>query len=402
MRVCICDYSGHPFQVELSRELASRSHEVLHLHLLEFQTPKGRLALSPEDPATLAIEAVSLGRPFAKYGFIKRRFQEIEIGRKIGDRIRAYAPDAVIGCNLPIDALSAVVNSCAKTNRPFIFWQQDIYSRAIRNILGRRYGVAGRLIGKYYQYLEGRAAAQSAKIIVIASDFFEILNKEFSIPASKITTIENWAPLKEITPCPKVNAWSLAQGLANFDVVLYTGTLGMKHDPTKLLAVAETLRERPKTRIVVTSEGPSASWLSDRAKMLRLETLKVLPFQPYESYPEVLSTADVLIAVLEADAGKFSVPSKILSYLCAGRAIVLSAPFENLASKIIQRSQAGIVVPPHDTKAFIRAATTLLDDSQSRTKFAANARAYAQCAFDIHSIGSQFEAILASAAAVAG
>jgi len=30
MRIGIHDFSGHPFQVQLSRELASRGHEVVH------------------------------------------------------------------------------------------------------------------------------------------------------------------------------------------------------------------------------------------------------------------------------------------------------------------------------------------------------------------------------------
>src|SRR5262245_7972450 len=101
MRICICDYSGHPFQAQLSRELARRGNHLLHLHFAEFQTPKGRLTVTAEDPSTLSIEGITLGRPFAKYGLVKRRFQEIEVGRRIADRISGYAPDAVIGCNLP-------------------------------------------------------------------------------------------------------------------------------------------------------------------------------------------------------------------------------------------------------------------------------------------------------------
>jgi glycosyltransferase involved in cell wall biosynthesis len=396
VRLCICDYSGHPFQVQLSRELARRGHDVIHLHFAEFQTPKGRLTVGPDDPSTLAIEAVSLGRPFAKYGFVKRRFQEVEIGRRIAERISAYAPDAVIGSNLPIDALDVVVSTCAKAHRPFVFWQQDIYSTAIGKILGEKYGAAGRIVGSYYRFLERRAAAKSAAIVVIAADFIETLDKEFRIPSKKIHVIENWAPLDEIVPRPKVNRWSTANGFADSDIVLYTGTLGMKHDPGKLLAVAEGLRSRPKTCVVVASEGPSATWLSEQAAARALPTLKVIPFQPFEVYSEVLATADVLISALEADAGTFSVPSKILSYLCAGRSIVLSAPADNLASSIIQRSNAGLVVPPTDTPAFVDAVGTLLADASMRSQCAANARRHAESTFDISRIGSQFETVFSS------
>ena len=32
MKIIVHDYAGHPFQVQLSRRLASRGHEVLHLY----------------------------------------------------------------------------------------------------------------------------------------------------------------------------------------------------------------------------------------------------------------------------------------------------------------------------------------------------------------------------------
>src|SRR5439155_5259212 len=83
-------------------ELARRRHTVLHLHFAEFQTPKGRLRLAADDPATLDIAAVSIGRPFAKYSFVRRRFQEAEIGTRLAARIESFNPDAVVGCNLPL------------------------------------------------------------------------------------------------------------------------------------------------------------------------------------------------------------------------------------------------------------------------------------------------------------
>jgi glycosyltransferase involved in cell wall biosynthesis len=397
VRVCICDYSGHPFQVQLSREIARRGHHVLHLYFAEFQTPKGRLSRTSDDAPEFAVEAISLGRPFAKYDLIRRRNQELEIGKRFAQRIRSYGPDVVLGCNFPLDTLQAVVKSCRSEGRQFVFWQQDIYSVAITEILGAKYGLVGRLVGQHYRRKESRAAMLSSAIVVITSDFASTLEKHFGISPEKIHVVENWAPLDEILPRPKSNEWSIAQGLSDHTVVLYTGTLGMKHDAGKLLALAEALRERPNTLLVVASEGPSAAWLAARAAELELTTLRVIPFQPFEVYSEVLSAADVLVSTLGADAGKYSVPSKILSYLCAGRPIVLSAPEENLAYRIVRHSGAGAVVPASDTIAFITAVERLLDDADARSLCARSARAYAEKNFDIERIGDRFEAILSRA-----
>lgn len=398
MRIYVCDYSGHPFQVQLSRELARRGNNVIHSYFSDFQTPRGRLQIEPGDPPGLEISPLTLGKPFKKYSLVARRSQEIRVGKAVAEQIDQFHPDVVIGCNLPINALDKVVDLCGRKAFPFIFWQQDIYSKAIKDLLGDRFGMPGRMIGRYYQFLERGAANRSAAIVIIADDFRHTLEKEFGVSGDRIYTVENWAPLDEISPRPKANEWALQHGLSGCDVVLYTGTIGLKHDPNLILTVAKALGERPRTRIVVTSEGPYASWLEQEAKKIPGEPLRILPFQAFASYSEVLGTADVLIAVLERDAGTFSVPSKVLSYLCSGRPIVLSAPPENLSSRIIKRANAGYAVAVEDVQHFIAAIKELLDDPAKRTALGNNGRAYAEETFNIGRIADRFDGIISSVA----
>jgi colanic acid biosynthesis glycosyl transferase WcaI len=402
MRIAICDHSGHAFPLQLSRELARRQHAVLHLHFAEFQSPKGALALRNGDPATLEIAPVSLGRTFAKYSLIARPFQEIQVGHRSWQRIKRFEPDVVLGCNLPLHALWQVLRGCRRSSRPFVFWQQDIYSIAITRILTKKLGPIGRLLGAYYRRVEGRAVRASAAVVVIADDFLNAIRDDFGLSGDNVHVIENWAPVEEISARSKGNAWAVKQQVAGCDVVLYTGTLGMKHDPGRILQLAHALRARPNTVVVVTSEGPSAAWLQSQARAMQLQNLRVFPFQPFELYPEVLGSADVLIAILEPDAGQFSVPSKILSYLCAERAIVLSAPPENRAFRTIRDSQGGIAVPADNQDGFIAAVRSFLDDPDARGRAAISGRRYAERTFDIGRIGDCFESILLQAKAAQG
>ena len=113
-----------------------------------------------------------------------------------------------------------------------------------------------------------------------------------------------------------------------------------------------------------------------------------------ERYPEVLATGDVLVGILKAEAGIYSVPSKVLSYLCAERPILLSMPTENLASSIVQNSRAGIASNPSDLNGFLSDADMLYDDPDLRRRFGKNGRAYAHRNFDIRTIADTFESIL--------
>jgi len=157
MKIAVCDYSGHPFQVQLSRALAERGHEVLHLSFAGFQTPKGALQKMDCDPASLTIEAIVIGEPFAKFSYVKRWFQERSVGWLFVTRLSTFHPDVVIGANFPLDILTIVSKWVVSSKIAFIFWQQDIYSQAIRSVLKRQLGLVGAAIGVWYKHLEREA-----------------------------------------------------------------------------------------------------------------------------------------------------------------------------------------------------------------------------------------------------
>ena len=127
-----------------------------------------------------------------------------------------------------------------------------------------------------------------------------------------------------------------------------------------------------------------------------LTNLSVLRYQPFADMPQVLATGDVLLAVLEEDAGVFSVPSKVLTYLCAARPLLLAVPAVNLAARIIQEENAGLTVPPSGTAEFLAAAARLMNEPETCAQMAARARAYAEKNFTIGTIGDRFEKLLTS------
>ena len=58
MRILLHDYSGHPFQVELSRELSRRGHDVTHSYCDAYTSGKGHLRTEPGE--TLAFEPIGV------------------------------------------------------------------------------------------------------------------------------------------------------------------------------------------------------------------------------------------------------------------------------------------------------------------------------------------------------
>jgi glycosyltransferase involved in cell wall biosynthesis len=387
------DYAGHPFQVQLSRELARRGHEVLHLHAAAYVTGKGAVARAEGDPPTFAVEAVGEGQHFHKYSKFRRPIDELRYGRQLVSRVRAFAPDVVISSNTPLLAQELLQRACIGGQIAFVFWQQDIYSVAAKRAAETEIPVAGRAVGNAFVRLERRLLNRSDSIVCIAEDFRPTL-VGWGIPDAKIHVIENWAPLDELPVEPRDNEWSRAHGLSGKRVLLYAGTLGLKHNPELLLRLAMRFDDEPDVRVVVISEGLGADWLAERIRGDGRSNLVLLPFQPYDLLRLVLGSADVLVTILEPDAGRYSVPSKVLTYHCAARPLLAAIPGINLAARIIERQASGLVVEPTDAEAFVAAGATLLSDDGLRRQMASAARRYAEEAFDIARIGSSFESIV--------
>jgi colanic acid biosynthesis glycosyl transferase WcaI len=400
MRLVICDYAGHPFQVELSRALARRGHSVLHLHFADLQAPKGDLTALPGDSPNFHVEGISTGRTFDKRRFLRRRFLEAEVGRLMAARAAAFAPDVVVGCNMALDAQKRLHKAAAAQGAAFVFWLQDLISKATCHFLSEKLGFAGRVIGQHYTRVEADLLRSSHAIVAISDKFLAPL-EEWGVDLHKVRIVPNWAPLSQIRPAAKDNAWARRYGLAEKLVALYSGTLGLKHDPALLLELARA-GAPAGLQVVVVSEGAGADWLAQQRRETKLDNLVLLPFQPMELYAEVLAASDILLAMIGREAAGFSVPSKILSYLAAARPVVASITADNDAAATIKAAQAGIVVEPGSDAAFYDGVLRLATDPEQRAAFGRRARAFAERSFDVEAKAAEFEEVFAGLARPAG
>lgn len=391
--IVVHDFSGHPFQVQLARELARRGHQATHFYCPSFQTPKGNVG-EADGAGTFASRPIALARPFAKYSGGKRLFQEIEYGLRAARAIGAAKPDVVLTANTPLIAAVVLQLILLVRRIPVVFWQQDVYSVAMASHLERRAALVGRLVGRVLIQMEKWLLRSSQKVVVISPDFLETLD-DWGIDLSRVSVAENWAPLDELPLRPHRNAWSERQGIEDETVLLYAGSLGLKHEPAVLLELSRAFQGRDDVRVIVVSEGRGATWLE--RERTDEDNLTLLPFQDFADMPDMLACADVLLVLLEPDAGGFSVPSKVLTYHCAGRPILGAMPEENLATRIITRNGSGAVVDSGDAQMFAAEAKRLVDSPELRERMGQASRRYAVETFDIEAIGDKFEPVLTEA-----
>lgn len=394
MHILIHDYAGHPFQVQLSRALAARGHCVAHAYFGADAGPKGQMSVTPDDPDTLVFHAVGDDIDYSKTNFYKRRQGDLEYGRRVAQLIAENDFDIVLSGNTPTESQEFIVKACQSAQVAFVYWCQDFYSIAASRLLREKLSVLGSLVGAWYRFVEKRQMSKAAHVVHITEAFYHQTDK-WGISRDKVSVIPNWGAIDEIRVMPRDNEWSLAQDLTERPRLVYSGTLALKHNPELLKELAKSV---PDADVLVMSSGVGADMLKALEQSGDLPNLRVLPLQPFEAFEKVLGSADVLLAVIERGAGEFSVPSKILSYLCAGRPIVLSAPKSNLAAQIVTQTGAGQVIEPEDIQGFVDAVRSYAKTSSAAAAAGQAGRAYAEENFQLSRVVSRFEDVFENAA----
>lgn len=394
MRLLLHDFTAYAYPAQLARELARRGHEVTFAYCPSNAFNPGGVTPRPDDAPTLTYLPIALDEPLDKFSFVKRWRQENAFGRALAARLPDLRPDVVLSSNAPLDVQRRLWKVCGALGIPRVFWLQDVIGVATHRLLRRKLPLAGELIGRYYTRLEARLLRQSDRVVMITEDFRPILRR-WGVADERMLTVENWAPLSDLPVLPRsASTWASEVGADHTFNFVYAGTMGMKHNPELILTLADHFDGRPDVQVLVLSQGKGADWLRERKAERGLPGLRLLPYVSIERMPEVLAAADVLVAVLEPDAGVFSVPSKVLAYLCGGKPVLLAVPPENLIARIVEREEAGRVVGPADLEGFAQQASELVRNADLCRQAGRNARVYAERTFAIDQIADRFEAIL--------
>ena len=390
MRLLVHDYGRYAFTYELAVKLAQRGHEVVYAFS---DLDSVRADLGDDVGGRLTLLPIKGGEKLVKDSLFKRYQIEVNHGKILGNHIRRIRPDVILSGNTPLEAQWRMMAAAKEVNARFLYWMQDILSIAAHRILPAKLPVVGNLVAKHMENLERKMARASEGVVVIANGFVETLN-QWNVDGRKVSVIENWAPAIGAAEAEQVAKWKKEHGIDGKRVILYSGTLGMKHKPELLLELADKLNSREDVALVVIAEGPGADWLREQVAANPKKNLQILSFQPFSMMPTTLGSSDVLIVLLEADAGEFCVPSKTLTYMRAAKPILGGMPLSNLASQIVMRERMGYVVEPHDVDGFVEKGLALIDNPALSSEMGANAKAYADSTFDLESISTKFEMLM--------
>lgn len=262
--------------------------------------------------------------------------------------------------------------SIARARRaPLVFNIQDVYPDVAVEL-----GVlTSKPVIRAASRLERLCYERADAVTVLSDDLKQNIAPRMS-DASKVHVIPNFVDTEWIRPGPKENSYRAEHGLQDKVVVMYAGNVGLSQSLELVLAAAATLRDLTEVVFVVNGGGAARADLERRAG--GLANLRFVDMQPAGRLPELLAAADVHLVPLKRGLARSSVPSKTYSILAAGRPLVASVDEGSEVSRIVERSGAGLAVPPEDPDAFAKAIRYLLEAPDEAAEMGLRGRTFVE------------------------
>ena len=268
-------------------------------------------------------------------------------------RALALRPDIILAMTDPPVAGIAGALIARLAGRPFVYNIRDLYpDMAVGGDIVR----AGKWVARW-ESLHRWALKQAARVIVLGDDMRErILAK--GVAAERVVVVRD-GTIPATTPA-KTPASTVAQEADQSDlvvqeirhgfpfVVLHAGNLGFYGAWDTLLAAAKTVSNE-NTGLVFIGDGANRAALESAAH--NLANVKFAPFRPVGQIAQVMMAGDVHIVTVKRGLEGVVVPSKLYSILAAGRPIIVVAPAECDAARIVVESGCGVAADPDDPAA---------------------------------------------------
>ncbi|MHB8731324.1 MAG: glycosyltransferase family 4 protein [bacterium] len=280
------------------------------------------------------------------------------------DVILAYSPPLTVG--LACDVLKRAWRA------PFVFNVQDLYPQALVDLGLVRNPVVLRVL----QWLERHAYRHARAITVHSAGNRDALVAR-GIPSAKITVIPNWIDTAAVVPGDRNNGYRAELGLGSRFVVLFAGVMGYAQDMTVMVEAAARLRDLGERDVVFLLAGDGVRRAEAEALARNLDTVRFLPFQPIDRYPQLVSAADCCLVTLQSTVATPVVPSKIAGILAAARPILGALPAGD-ARTLIEESGGGLCVAPGDAAGLASVVRRLMHDPALRVALGTAGRRYVE------------------------
>jgi putative colanic acid biosynthesis glycosyltransferase WcaI len=279
-------------------------------------------------------------------------------------------------CPPPTVAFSAYLLGKIK-GAPYAIKLTDLASDAALATGIMKPGLGIRVARAFEGFTDRRALA----VICLCRGFIDRL-KERGMNEKKLFLIPDWGDTENIRPCDDDSTFRLANQLSQEKfLVFHTGNMGKKQYLINVVNAAELSKDKADVGWVLVGQGEERTNLEREISRRSLRNIQMLPLQPTEILCQMYSSADLLLLNQAAAIEDAVIPSKLLTYMAAGRPVVAAVSEKSETSRQIHLANCGVVVPAENPQALVDAVLALRRNPARRKELGANGRTYAEAHF---------------------
>jgi glycosyltransferase involved in cell wall biosynthesis len=266
--------------------------------------------------------------------------------------------------------------------RPYAVMIHDIYP----DVLVRLKGLAETsLMTRVWRWLNRVSYEAADGVMTLGDCMAATLAGQFDPTRTQAGLLEimyPWADTAWLRPLPKAENWfARSQAQVGKLTLMYAGNMGMGHDIETMLAAARRLRSAPDLHFMFIGAGPKWQIVADYLRQEAPANVTLLPWQPEAVVPFSLATADVAMVSLESGAEGLAFPSKALSAMAAGSALLGLSQTPSDLQVLIERFHIGLNIQPGDVEGLVRAILTFRADPSFLQQCRRTARLLAETTF---------------------
>jgi colanic acid biosynthesis glycosyl transferase WcaI len=279
----------------------------------------------------------------------------------------------VVCCVCPPPTVALAAYLLAKVRRKaYVIILTDLASDAAMATGILKDGLAVRMA----RAVEGFGYRNADRVVCICDGFVEKLT-ERGIAPDRLKLIPLWGDTEKVYPIAAAIKFRQANQITERQfLIMHTGNMGKKQDLMNVVRAAELSRDLDDVVWFLVGQGEERAALEDAVRRLRLKNVRLLPLQPDDTLAEMYAAADVLLVHQKAAVVESVIPSKLLTYMAAGRPVLAAVSNKSETARYIERAKCGRIIHSEDPMALVKAALSLRADGALRETLGSNGRAY--------------------------
>ena len=241
--------------------------------------------------------------------------------------------------------------------------------------------------------LESFVYRNAETVICLCQGFVDKLISR-GITPEKLRLIPDWADTERIRQIKNATAFRRANNFRDEQfLVLHTGNMGKKQGLMNVVDAAELSQDMQDVVWVLVGNGEERATIAEEIKRRMLKNIKLLPLQPVQTLSEMYSAADVLLLNQKAAVQDAVIPSKLLTYMAAGRAVIAAVSDRSEAAQQVRNAQCGLVIPSEKPEALVEAVLTLRETPTQRQEYGGSGKVYAELHFTKQRVLDEYDKI---------